>query len=150
MSMNISSVQTFWHFSIETMFKELKNGVLLIKRFWSNTGFFFLALQTLHFVNIILLNQIHVGDCLALSCCCLRCYGGCCCCCCCCWGSPSLYIRDLIRRIDRGNPDERLCDRFKMEASCTQTSICRHVWNRPCCEERLPRFSSNQFSITSS
>ena len=63
---------------------------------------FSLALLTIHFVYFILLNQIHVGDCLALSCCCLRCYGvvvvasG---------SSPSAYIRGLIRRIDRGDPN---------------------------------------------
>ena len=41
---------------------------------------FSLVLQTKQLVYFILLNQIHVGDFLALSCCCLRCYGGCCCC----------------------------------------------------------------------
>ena len=49
---------------------------------------------------------------MTLSCCCLSCYGdvvvasG---------SSPSAYIRGLIRRIDRGDPNEFADDNFKFD-----------------------------------
>ena len=56
-------------------------------------------MQTKHFVYIILLNQMHVGDCHVVVYVVMGvvvvAFGS----------SPSAYIRGLIRRIDRGVPN---------------------------------------------